>query len=160
VTPSAPRASPAWSSTSPAADRRKGGEDPHFPWGKEQVYPGGNFDYHLRPFEPAFAAGAAQVMPYYGVPGGVELEEVGFGFNNGVVTGLLRERFRFDGVVCTDWSLLTDAEFGGERIPAKCWGVEHLSVDERMLEAIDAGVDQFGGEHCVDVLVELVRPGA
>ena len=31
------------------------GEDAHFPYGKNQVYPGGNFDYHLIPFvEGAF----------------------------------------------------------------------------------------------------------
>ena len=29
---------------------QKDGEDAHFPYGKEQVYPGNNFDYHLIPF--------------------------------------------------------------------------------------------------------------
>ena len=29
---------------------QKDGEDAHFPYGKEQVYPGDNFDYHLIPF--------------------------------------------------------------------------------------------------------------
>ena len=66
------------------------GEDAHFHYGREQVYPGGNFDYHLIPFEAALAAGVAQVMPYYGMPVGTEYEEVGFGFNRGVITGLLR----------------------------------------------------------------------
>jgi beta-glucosidase len=48
---------------------QKGGEDPHFPYGKEQVYPGNNFDYHIRPFtEGAFPAKTAQIMPYYGIP--------------------------------------------------------------------------------------------
>ena len=28
---------------------QKDGEDAHFPYGREQVYPGNNFDYHLRP---------------------------------------------------------------------------------------------------------------
>lgn len=35
------------------------GEDPHFPYGREQVYPGGQFDYHLEPFRAAVAAGTA-----------------------------------------------------------------------------------------------------
>ena len=44
---------------------QKDGEDAHFPYGKEQVYPGDNFDYHIIPFEEgAFKAGVAQVMPY------------------------------------------------------------------------------------------------
>ena len=57
------------------------GEDPHFAYGREQVYPGNNFEYHLEPFEAAIEAGASQIMPYYGMPVGTELEEVGFGFN-------------------------------------------------------------------------------
>ena len=92
----------------PGGGPQHDGEDPHFPYGREQVYPGGNFDYHLIPFEAALAAGTAQIMPYYGMPVGTALEEVGFGFNRGVITALLRERYGFDGVVCTDWGLLND----------------------------------------------------
>jgi beta-glucosidase len=135
------------------------GEDPHFSYGREQVYPGGRFDYHLIPFEAALAAGTAQVMPYYGMPVGTEHEEVGFGFNRGVVTGLLRERYGFDGVVCTDWGLLSDTVLNSAVWPARAWGVEHLSREERALKAIEAGVDQFGGEACPEVVVELVRSG-
>ena len=93
----------------PGGGPQADGEDPHFPYGKDQVYPGGRFEDHLRPFESAFAAGTAQVMPYYGRPVGTDLEPVGFGFNHDVITGLLRGRYGFDGVVCTDWGLVTDA---------------------------------------------------
>jgi beta-glucosidase len=144
----------------PGGGPQKDGEDPHFGYGREQVYPGGQFDLHLKPFEAAFAAGVSQVMPYYGMPVGTEHEEVGFGFNRSVITGLLRERFGFDGIVCTDWGLLTDSEVAGEPFPARAWGVEHLDQRERMLRALDAGVDQFGGEKCPDVLIELVTSGA
>jgi len=59
---------------------QKNGEDAHFPYGQEQVYPGDNFDYHLIPFEEgAFPAGTAQVMPYYGIPVGQADEDVGYG---------------------------------------------------------------------------------
>ena len=143
----------------PGGGPQRDGEDPHFPYGREQVYPGGNFDYHLIPFEAALEAGTTQVMPYYGMPVGTALEEVGFGFNRGVITELLRERYGFDGVVCTDWGLLNDTPIAGTIWPARAWGVEHLGVEGRMLKALDAGVDQFGGEHCPEVLVELVRSG-
>ncbi|UCD45051.1 MAG: glycoside hydrolase family 3 C-terminal domain-containing protein [Candidatus Bathyarchaeota archaeon] len=144
----------------PGGGPQRDGEDPHFSYGKEQVYPGGNFDHHLIPFEAAFEAGTAQIMPYYGMPVGLEVEEVGFGFNKDVVTGLLRGRYGFDGVVCTDWTLLTPVEAMGQApIEAKCWGVEDLSVAERARKAIDAGVDQFGGEACPEVVVDLVRGG-
>jgi beta-glucosidase len=135
------------------------GEDPHFHYGREQVYPGGNFGYHLIPFEAALAAGVAQVMPYYGMPVGTEYEEVGFGFNRGVISGLLRERYGFDGVVCSDWGLLTDTMIAGAPFPARAWGVEHLSTPERALKALGAGIDQFGGEACPEVVVALVRSG-
>lgn len=94
----------------PGGGPQKDGEDPHFAHGREQVYPGGRFDLHLKPFEAAFAAGTSQIMPYYGMPVGTEYEEVGFGFNKSVITGLLRDRFGFDGIVCTDWGLISDSD--------------------------------------------------
>ncbi|KJQ52791.1 Periplasmic beta-glucosidase precursor [Microbacterium sp. SA39] len=143
----------------PGGGPQKDGEDPHFAYGREQVYPGGMFDHHLKPFIAAIAAGTTQMMPYYGMPVGTEHEEVGFGFNKSVITTLLREKLGFDGIVCTDWGLLTDAVVDDEPFPARAWGVEHLTPPERMRKAIDAGVDQLGGEATPDVLVELVRAG-
>lgn len=144
----------------PGGGPQKDGEDPHFFTGKEQVYPGNNFDYHLIPFEAAFAAGTSQIMPYYGMPVGTKLEEVGFGFHKEVITNLLREHYGFDGIVCTDWKLLTPLVAGGKvLIEAKCWGVEDLSLSERILKVLEAGVDQFGGESCPEVVVDLVRGG-
>jgi beta-glucosidase len=144
----------------PGGGPQKDGEDPHFQYGKDQVYPGGRFEYHLRVFEAALAAGTAQIMPYYGRPLGTPYEEVGFGYNRDVVTGLLRERYGFDGVVCTDWGLVSDTPMpDGSVWPAKCWGVEELSREERVAKIIDAGCDQFGGEILPEVVVELVRSG-
>jgi beta-glucosidase len=143
----------------PGGGPQKDGQDPHFAWGREQVYPGGYFDYHLRPFRAALAAGTSQIMPYYGMPVGTEFEEVGFSFNRSVITGLLREQLGFDGIVCTDWGLVIDAPEPGPLSAARAWGVEHLSEDERLLKLLDAGVDQFGGECCTDRLVHLVKAG-
>ena len=49
------------------------------------------------------------MMPYYGMPVGTEHEEVGFSFSRSIITGLLREELGFDGIVCTDWGLVTDS---------------------------------------------------
>lgn len=139
------------------------GEDAHFPYGKEQVYPGDNFDYHLIPFiDGAFPAGAAQIMPYYGIPMGQTSEDVGFAFNKEIITDLLRNQHGFDGVVCSDWGLITDAKILGTIgiMEARAWGVEDLSHEERMLKMIDAGIDQFGGENIPAMLVKLVRDGS
>jgi len=70
----------------PGGGPQRDGEDPHFPYGKDQIYPGGMFEHHMRVFEAAFAAGTAQIMPYYGRPVGEPIEEVGFGYNRDVVT--------------------------------------------------------------------------
>ena len=143
----------------PGGGPQKDGEDPHFPYGREQVYPGGEFELHLKPFEDALAAGTRQMMPYYGMPVGTEYEEVGFGFNKSVITGLLRERYGFDGLVCTDWGLISDSEIFGQPFPARAWGVEDLTPRERMKKVLDAGADQFGGEANPELLLELVADG-
>ncbi|WP_341946492.1 glycoside hydrolase family 3 N-terminal domain-containing protein [Microbacterium sp. LWH11-1.2] len=143
----------------PGGGPQKDGEDPHFPYGREQVYPGGEFELHLKPFEDALAAGTRQMMPYYGMPVGTEYEEVGFGFNKSVITGLLRERYGFDGLVCTDWGLISDSEIFGQPFPARAWGVEDLTPRQRMKKVLDAGADQFGGEANPELLLELVADG-
>lgn len=139
---------------------QKGGMDAHFPPGK-QAYPGNNFAYHLIPFEKgAFAANVAQVMPYYGVPVGQTKQDVGFGYNKEIITGLLREKYHFDGIVCTDWALISDFQLFGIMIkPAAAHGVENLSKEERMLKILDAGCDMFGGESLTADLVKLVKTG-
>lgn len=143
----------------PGGGPQKDGLDPHFPYGREQVYPGSHFDYHLLPFEAAFAAGTAQIMPYYGMPIGTPYEEVGFAYSQGIITDLLRTHYRFDGVVCTDWGLVTDAMLGDKPFPARAWGVEHLTPEQRVKRLLDAGIDQLGGETCPEHIINLVRTG-
>ncbi|HEY4338140.1 MAG TPA: glycoside hydrolase family 3 N-terminal domain-containing protein [Puia sp.] len=143
----------------PGGGPQKEGLDPHFPFQKGQVYPGNNFKYHLIPFEAAFAAHTAAIMPYYGVPMGQTSENVGFGYNKEMITGLLRNTYHYDGVVCTDWGLVTDANMGAFVWPARAWGVENLSREDRVKKIIDAGVDQFGGENCPEIVVQLVKSG-
>lgn len=141
---------------------QKDGLDPHLAAGKEQVYPGNNFDYHLIPFEKgAFPAKTAQIMPYYGIPMNQSDENVGFNFNKKMITDLLRNRYGFDGVVCSDWSILTDKALMGKTVmEATAWGVEDLTPLERTKKALEAGIDQFGGESEPGLIVELVNSGA
>jgi beta-glucosidase len=139
---------------------QKEGIDPHFPVSKGQVYPGNNFKYHLIPFEAAFRAGTAEIMPYYGIPMGQTDENLGFSFNKAMITGLLRNQYNFDGVVCTDWGLITDIKlFGIMILPARARGMEKASQEERMLKIINASVDQFGGEMIPEMLIKLVKEG-
>ena len=143
----------------PGGGPQKEGLDPHFEFQKGQVYPGNNFDYHLIPFETAFEANTAAIMPYYGVPVDQTDENVAMSYNKQIITGLLRGKYGFDGVVCTDWGLVTDRHMGEALWPARAWGVEHLSETDRVLKILEAGVDQFGGESCPEHVVELVKSG-
>lgn len=148
----------------PGGGPQKDGEDPHFPYGREQIYPGDRFEYHLRPFREAITAGASAVMPYYALPEGLSrhgtrVPEVGFSFNHYIVKTLLRDELGFRGVVLTDWQLATDLEMFGLPFPAKAWGVEYLDVCGRLAALLDAGVDQFGGESSPELLVELIESG-
>ncbi|NDJ56015.1 glycoside hydrolase family 3 protein [Enterobacteriaceae bacterium 4M9] len=145
---------------------QRAGLDPHNFYGKEQDYPGDNLEYHLVPFEGAFAANGASVMPYYGQPiglwyNGELIEEVGFGFNKQILTDMLRGRFGFKGVILSDWGILetcvnkcetgiTDEDIAAGVSPwaagiGMSWGVEDLTRQQRVVKAVEAGIDQFGG---------------
>lgn len=148
----------------PGGGAQKDGEDPHFCYGREQVYPGDNFEQHLAPFRRAVELGVSAMMPYYSLPqglvrNGLPIEEVGFAFNRQIITGLLREEIGFDGVVCCDWAIINDQKTKGHHHQARAWGVEHLTPVERLAKALDAGVDQFGGEASPELVVEVVESG-
>ena len=143
----------------PGGGPQNEGLDPHFEFQKGQIYPGDNFDYHLIPFEAAIQAQTASIMPYYGIPVDQTDENVAMSYNKTIITTLLREKYGFKDVVCTDWGLVTDRTMGNFQWPARAWGVEHLSEAERVLKILDAGVDQFGGEIRPDPVLELVEKG-
>jgi len=99
-------------------------------------------------------------MPYYGVPTGQTSEDVGFSFNKEIITNLLRDKYHFDGIVCTDWGIVTDMKIFGKKVAsARAWGMLDKSEEERVLKVINAGVDQFGGESVPELVVKLVKDG-
>ena len=144
----------------PGGGPQREGLDPHFEIQKGQIYPGNNFDYHLIPFEAAFKMNTASIMPYYGVPTGQTDEDVAMAYNKAIITDLLRTKYNYDGVVCTDWGLITDVPMGPDVVwPARAWGAESLTPSERVFKIIDAGCDQFGGENRPELVVQLVKDG-
>ena len=144
----------------PGGGPQKEGLDPHFSFQKGQIYPGDNFDYHLIPFEAAFEVNTAAIMPYYGVPTDQTDENVAMAYNKTIITTLLREKYKYDGVVCTDWGLITDLPMGPDVVwKTRAWGVEDLSAADRALKIIEVGCDQFGGENRPELIVQLVKEG-
>lgn len=133
----------------PGGGPQEDGLDPHLKSGENQVYPGDNFNYHLAPFITAIEQGMRVVMPYYGIPVGQTDENVAMAYNRAILTDLLRGELGFTGVVCSDWGVITDRN----------WGVESLSVGERYQKSIEAGIDQYGGEHQPEIIVGLVNAG-
>ena len=126
------------------------GLDPHLKSGESQVYPGENFEYHLAPFIAAIENDMRVVMPYYGIPTAQTDEDVAMAYNRYILTDLLRDELGFEGVVCTDWGVVT----------GRIWGVEALTIEERYLKSVEAGVDQYGGESDPEYIVDLVNSGA
>ncbi len=145
-----------WPGGGPQAD----GWDAHFRYGSDQEYPGDNYNYHLKPFEAAFEAGTMMIMPYYGIAIDQTSENVGMSFNKEIITDLLRKKYDYDGVVCTDWGIVEGFSiFGFTLFESTGWGVDELSPKQRIKKIIDAGVDQFGGNSNSDELLELIAEG-
>jgi beta-glucosidase len=128
------------------------GLDPHYSFGKRQVYPAGRFDDHLKPFRAAIEAGVSSVMPYYGVPVGVTYQGVsypatGFAFSKEIVTDLLRGKLGFTGYVNSDTGV----------VGTRAWGLEDRSVEERAAAAINGGTDVLSGFNSNATITELVQ---
>ena len=133
------------------------GKDSHFPPGL-QSYKGNQFDYHLKPFEAAFEVGVGSVMPYYSVPKGITTEDISASYNKEIITDLLRGRYGFDGIICSDWGVISDIKaFGILFKPASAHGVESLTTEERLVKVIHAGVDMIGGESLHQELIKAIE---
>ena len=155
----------------------KDGFDAHNSYSRHAALSTVAFQQHLLPFTGAFSANVAAVMPTYAILDtptidGAPTEPIGAGFNKPLLTGLLRDKYGFQGVILTDWLItstctgecLIGAPAGKEPgiEPGKFgmpWGVEDLTPEQRIAKAIDAGVDQFGGVSDSDLIVKLVHEG-
>jgi beta-glucosidase len=150
----------------PGGGTGEGGRDAHYGFGKFAVFPGNNMQTHLKPFvEGAFALEggtkmASAVMPYYTISFGQnpDDENVGNAFSKHVITALLREKYGYDGVVCTDWGV-TRPDEGMAAFGRTPWGVEHLTEAERHYKVILAGCDQFGGNNAAGPVLEAYQMG-
>ena len=151
----------------PGGGPEEGGRDAHYAFGKYAIYQGNNFSDHLIPFtEGAMKLEgetkmASAVMPYYTISYGIDKtnnESVGNAYNKYMINDLLRGKYGFNGVVCTDWGVTND-ETAVDGFGSTCWGAEKLSIVERHYKIIMAGVDQFGGNNNAGPVVEAYKMG-
>lgn len=138
----------------PGGGPQEQGLDPHYSFGKNQVYPGSNFGYHLKPFMAAIDAGVSSIMPYYGVPinvtyEGVKYDQVGMAFSKQIVTDLLRGKLGFKGYVNSDTGIIND----------RAWGLEDKTVPQRVAIAINGGTDTLSGFSTNKTITDLVSSG-
>jgi beta-glucosidase len=152
----------------PSGGPEEGGRDGHFAYGKFAVYPGNNFETHLKTFlEGAFKLNggtkkASAVMPYYTISFNQDKkygENVGNGFSKYIVTDLLRDKYGYDGVVCTDWLITGDEGKTPDVFAGKSWGTEKMTIAERHYKVMMAGVDQFGGNNDIKPVLEAYQMG-
>jgi beta-glucosidase len=152
----------------PGGGPEEGGRDGHWAMGKYAVYPGNNFQNHVKPFtEGAFKLNggtkeASAVMPYYTISFNQDTkngENVGNGYSKYLITDLLRGKYKYDGVVCTDWLITADEPKSPGGFAGKPWGAEKLTIAERHYKVLEAGVDQFGGNNDKAPVLEAYQMG-
>ena len=151
----------------PSGGPEEGGRDGHWAFGKFAVYPGSNFETHLKPFtEGAFKLNgktgmASAVMPYYTISYNQAKDgtNYGNGFSKYIITDLLRDKYKYDGVVCTDWGITKNEGKTPGDFEGKPWGAETLTVAERHYLALMAGMDQFGGNNEIAPILEAYKMG-
>jgi beta-glucosidase len=133
----------------PGGGATEGGQDPHFNWGKNEVFPGGLFKNNLIPFKAAIKAGTSSIMPYYSIPNNTQYEKIAYAYNKGVLQDLLRKQLGFKGIINSDTGPI-------EMMP---WGAENLSIKERYKKTLEAGVNIYSGSADPSPLLETVKSG-
>lgn len=133
------------------------GRESHMMSGKYAVYPGNNFDEHLKPFTEGGlklkgkTGSATAVMDSYSI--GLDAsgnpiggEAVGSAYNKEKMN-ILRDTNKFDGVVCTDWGVTATPPVEVGKGFGMAWGKENETVEERHYDILMNGVDMFGGNN-------------
>jgi beta-glucosidase len=152
----------------PGGGSGEAGRDAHFGLGKFAVYPGGKFALHFIPFtEGAFKLKgktkmASAVMPYYTISWNQDTknkENVGNSYNSYIINDLLRKKYKYDGVACTDWLITGNKTQMDNFTGGKPHGVENLTIAERHYKVLMAGVDQFGGNNEAAPIIEAYAMG-
>ena len=143
----------------PGEGSEEGGRNSHNDNGKYAIYPNDGLDTLIEPFRKAMeltgeTKQVSGVMPCYSILINEDGEPIGdepvaSAYNATLLQEILREELGFDGVISTDFEIINGRNYG----------VAELSVPERYLKAIMAGVDRFGAEKDVEAITEAYKLG-
>lgn len=136
----------------------EGGRESHTEAGKYGVYPGGNLAEHTEAFLGSLDSAA--VMTAYSIAldaDGNPLfdDRTGTAYDAGRMA-ILREENGYDGVVVTDWGVMT-AVTDPDAMIAMAWGAEDLTPAERYVSVLGTGHDMFGGVNDATFILEAAE---
>lgn len=107
-------------------------------------------EYHLPPFKAAVEAGAESIMINSGLINGISVHA-----SHDIITKLLKEELKFDGIVVTDWMDIINLQ---KRDRIACTNKDAIKL------AINAGIDMsmvpYNYEDFCKDLISLVKEGA
>jgi beta-glucosidase len=152
----------------PGGGPQEMGWDPHYTFGKNQLYTDTSgkygFGYHLKPFRAAIKGGVASIMPYYGVPigvtyQGVRYDEFGMAFSKQIVTDLLRKKLGFKGYVNSDSGVIETRGWGLESYRTNPMTGKPFTPADRIAIAIKSGTDVMSEFSVNKTITDLVAQG-
>jgi beta-glucosidase len=152
----------------PGGGPQEMGWDPHYTFGKNQIYTDTSgkygFGYHLKPFRAAIKGGVASIMPYYGVPigvtyQGVAYDEFGMAFSKQIVTDLLRKKLGFKGYVNSDSGVIETRGWGLESYRNNPATGKPYAPADRTAIAIKSGNDVLSEFSVNKTIADLVAQG-
>ena len=136
--------------------------------------PGDYLSQHIAAFDGALQARSAGIMPAYPILrdatlSGEAIEAVSPGYSAQLLDGLLRRDLGYKGIILSDWAITRDCNERcmnpTDEAPqrpqdiATSWGVEDLTVQQRYVKGLQAGIDQFGGTDDVLPLLAAMEAG-
>ncbi|WP_053362701.1 glycoside hydrolase family 3 N-terminal domain-containing protein [Bacillus sp. FJAT-27251] len=152
----------------PGGGARDNGKDPHFADGSFNIFPteGSMKKYHIPPFQKAVEANVSSVMPYYAYPSNdsadqglpwfsesEQFEEVGMTLNKHMLDYLRAPisegGLGFKGYVNSDSGAVGNS----------AWGALHLSPEDRVAKAVNAGTNIISGGATPELVIKAVNDG-
>lgn len=133
----------------------EGGRESHTAAGKYGVYPGDNLAEHVSVFEAALDSAAVMTAYSIALDGDGEPlfeDRTGTAYDAGRME-ILRGDLSYEGVVVTDWAVMTGITDEGAFL-GTAWGAEELTPAERYVEVLATGHDMFGGVNDATFLLE------